>query len=328
MEKTNQNCSCYEKTINALSAEIKVVTFQRKLLMCTNLFSEKIRKIELDQSSGASQIARNALDVLRFFAQTSKSETNRGFLDTFNELGRLLFKARPNMAPVQNLVAQIVYEVNALQENDLVEVRKFAASRIDALSKQSMTAFRKTAEFAATLIGDSDCVATCSHSSTVCETFRLAKNLGKRFKVFVAESRSDDGKFRYGQVVAKFLESIGVSVEVFPDNEIYKYVPRTNYVLVGADSVFCDGSVINGSPTYGVAVEAEDCNVPFYSVCETTKANILSYLGKNVDAKKGFDLVPANLIKGIVAEKGILYPSDLVWIMEEKSRFYEIFNIK
>ena len=296
--------------------------------MCTNLFSDKIRKIELDRSSGASQIARNALDVLRFFAKTSKSETCRGFFATFNELGRLLFEVRPNMAPVQNLVAQIVYEVNALREDDLVEVRRFVASRIDALSKQSMIAFRKTAECAATLINDSDCVVTCSHSSTVCEAFILAKNLGKRFKVFVAESRSDDDKFRYGQVVAKFLESIGVSAEVFPDNEIYKYVPRTNFVLVGADSLLCDGSVINGNPTYGVAVEAEDCNVPFYSVCETTKANILSYLGKNVEVKKGFDLIPANLIKGIVAEKGILYPSDLVWIMEEKSRFYEIFNIK
>jgi len=296
--------------------------------MCTNLFSDKIRKIELDRSSGASQIARNALDVIRFFAQTSKSETYRGFLDAFNKLGSLLFEARPNMTPVQNLVAQIVYEVNALQEDDLVEVRKFVASQIDVLSKQSMSAFRKTVEFAATLIDDSDCVATCSHSSTVCETFRLAKNLGKRFKVFVAESRSDDGKFCYGKVVAKFLESIGVYAEVFPDDEIYKHVPKTNYVLVGADSVLCDGSVINGSPTYGVAVEAEDCNIPFYSICETTKANILSYLGKNVEAKKGFDFVPANLIKGIVAEKGILYPIDLVWIMEEKSKFFEIFNIK
>jgi len=296
--------------------------------MCTNLFSDKIRKIKLDRSSGASQIARNALDVLRFFEHTSKTETHKGFLEAFNELGRLLFNIMPNMAPVQNLVAQIVYEVNALPEDDLVEVRKFAASRIDALSKQSIYALRKTAEFAATLIGDFDCVATCSHSSTVCETFRLAKNLGKRFKVFVAESRSDDGKFLYGHVVAKFLESIGVSAEVFPDNEIYKYVPRMNNVLVGADSMLCDGSVINGSPTYGVAVEAEACNVPFYSVCETIKANILSYLGKNVEVKKGFDLVPANLIKGIVAEKGILYSRDLVWIMEEKSMFYEIFNIK
>jgi len=63
-------------------------------------------------------------------------------VEDFSELGRKLFEARPNMASVQNLVAQIVYEVNALEENDLVNVRKFAASRIDELSQQSVTAVR------------------------------------------------------------------------------------------------------------------------------------------------------------------------------------------
>jgi len=99
------------------------------------LFSDKIREIKLDRMSGASQIARNALGVLRFFAQTSKSETWRRFLVAFSELGRLVFEARPNMATVQNLVAQIVYEVNAFEESDLVTVRKFALSRIDELCK-------------------------------------------------------------------------------------------------------------------------------------------------------------------------------------------------
>ena len=305
---------------------MKLGTFQRELLVCANLLSDKIRKIEFDRSSGASQIARNALDVLLFFAQTSKSETCRGFVEDFSELGRKLFEARPNMASVQNLVAQIVYEVNALAEDDLVNVRKFAASRIDELSQQSVTAVKESAEWAAGIIGNSDCVATCSHSSTVCETFRIAKQEGKNFKVFVAESRSDDGKFRYGSVVARFLKSLKIPVEVFLDNEVYRYVPETKCVLVGVDSVLCDGSVINGSPTYGVAVEAEECGVPFYSVCETTKANTLSYLGKNVEVKKGFDLVPSNLITGIVTEKGILDAKEIVEIMKEKSKFFEIFH--
>jgi translation initiation factor 2B subunit (eIF-2B alpha/beta/delta family) len=56
--------------------------------------------------------------------------------------------------------------------------------------------------------------------------------------------------------------------------------------------------------------------------------NTLSYLGKNIEAKKGFDLVPANLITGVVSEKGILSIDRLVEIMEEKSKFYKIFNIK
>jgi translation initiation factor eIF-2B subunit delta len=301
---------------------------QNNNIWCANLLSDKIRQIESDRSSGASQLARKALGVLKFFAQTSKNETYREFIEDFSKLGRRLFEARPNMAPVQNLVAQIVYEVNALEECDLVFVRKFAVSKIDQLFKQSENAVKKSAECAATIIADSDCLTTCSYSSTIGEALKVAKQQGKSFKVFVAESRSSDNKFRYGQILAKFLKSINIRTELFPDDQICSYVPKTDHVLVGADSLLCDGSVINGSPTHELAVKAKECGIPFYSVCETTKANTLSYLGKNVELKEGFDRVPPNLITGIVTEKGIIDTSEIVEIMKEKSKFLEILDVK
>ena len=286
------------------------------------MLSDKIREIKFDRLSGASQIARNALGVLRFFAQTSNHENSRCFVEDFRDVGRKLFEARPNMAPVQNLVSQIVYEVGALEEGDMVSVQEFAESRIDELCKQSEDAVKESARLAATLIGDYDCLSSCSDSSTVCEAFRMARQQGKRFKVFVAESRSADGKRRYGETMVVFLKSIDVPAEVFPDNEVSKYVPKTKCVLVGADSVLFDGSVINGKPTYELAVAAKKCGIPFYSVCETSKANTLSYLGKNVELKEDFDLVPSNQIAGIVTEKGILDTKAIVEIMKENSKFF------
>ncbi|PVX25276.1 MAG: hypothetical protein CW691_05115 [Candidatus Bathyarchaeum sp.] len=288
--------------------------------------SDKINEIRCDWSSGASQIARNALGVLRFFVQTNKNTSCTGFVEDFSEVGRLLFDARPNMVPVQNLVAQIVYEVNTLDVHDLTVVQKFALSQIDKLCKQSEIAVKESAQNAAALIEDSVCLATCSYSSTVCESLKLAKLQGKNFKVFVAESKT--GRVCYGQILAHFLESINVSVQVFPDNKICKYVPKTRCVLVGADSIACDGSVVNGTPTYDLAVASKDCGIPFYSVCETTKANTLSYLGKNVTLKSGFDLVPPILITGIITEKGILGTSEIVDIIKDKSKFLEIFHIQ
>jgi translation initiation factor eIF-2B subunit delta len=230
------------------------------------------------------------------------------------------------MAPVQNLVAQAVYDVNHFQEDGLVSVQKFALSRTTELCKQSETAVQKSAECAAAIIEDYDCLVTCSYSSTVCETFKVAKQQGKRFKVYVAESRSDDGMFRYGKVLSDFLNSINVTAEVFPDNEIRRFVPKTECAIVGADSVLSGGSIINGAPTYELAVVAKEHGLSFYSVCETTKANILSYLDKNVELKKGFDLVPSNLITGIVTENGILGVTEIVEVMRKKSKFYEIFH--
>lgn len=296
------------------------------VLVCAGLLSDKIREIEFDRSSGASEIARNALGVLRFFVQTTEDGSLEDFVEGFRAVGRRLFAARPNMAPVQNLVTQIVYEVTALEECDLVSARQFALSRIDTLCTQSVEAVKKSAELATTLIGDFGCVATCSYSSTVCETLKTAKQQGKSFTVYVAESKSGDGSLCYGQELANFLESICVPAQVFPDDEIYRYVPKTDCVLVGADSILRGGSIINGTPTCEVAVKAKDYGIPFFSVCETTKANTLSYLGKEVNLKKGFELVPANLMTGIVTEQGILATNQIVDIMKTRSKFFQVFN--
>jgi len=285
--------------------------------------SDKIKNIELNRSSGASQLARKALNVLRFYAQSSKKEKYRSFVEDFKKIGTRLLEAKPNMASIQNLVAQIVYEIDTLDEHDLLSVQKFAIQRIEELRKESELAVKKSAEWGASIIADSDVLATCSYSSTIGESLKIAKQQGKSFKVFVAESSTKDNKFRYGQVLANFLKAIKIPAEVFPDDEIYRYVPMTNYVLVGADSFFGDGSIINGAPTHEVALVANQCGLPFYAVCESIKANALSRTGKNSELKEGFDFVPSGLITGIMTEKGILDANEIVEIIKEKSKFYE-----
>jgi translation initiation factor eIF-2B subunit delta len=287
---------------------------------------KKTRDITFDRLSGASQLARKTLGVLRYFAQKNKTESYQEFIEDFTELGKTLFESRPDMAPVQNLVAQTVYEVNTLKQHDLVSVRNFAVSRIDELRKQSENAVKKSAEHAATVIANSGTVATCSYSSTICETIKVAKQKGKRFKVLVAESRSADYRFRYGQTLVKVLKLVNVNAEVFADDQISKYVKKVDSVLVGADSLLCDGSVINGSPSYELAVEAKKCGIPFYSVFETTKANALSCLGKTVEVKEGFDMVPPQLITGVITEKGIISTDEIGELMKEKEKFLTVFQ--
>ncbi len=290
------------------------------------MFSEKIREIKSDQTSGASQIARDALTVLKLFVQTNTTKSCKFFVTEFTELGRQLFEARPNMAPVQNLVAQIVYEVNSLQGTNIDFFRNSTISKIDELCRQSESAIKKSAMYAADLLVESDCVSTCSYSSTICETFKIAKNQGKSFKVLVAESRSPDNLFRYGEDLAGFLESIRIPVQVFPDTKLSEYISNSNCVMVGADSILSEGSIINGMPTCEIAVNAKKSKIPFYSVCETAKINLLSYLGKKVELKQGFDFVSSDLLSGIITEHGILNSKSIPDLMNEKLKFFETFT--
>mgnify|MGYP000287378656 CR=1 FL=1 len=66
--------------------------------------------------------------------------------------------------------------------------------------------------------------------------------------------------------------------------------------------------------------------VPFYSVCETAKANALSYGGKSVDVKDGFDRVSSQLIMGIITEKGIIGANEIAELMKEKAKYLEVFQ--
>ncbi|MEJ2242265.1 MAG: hypothetical protein P8Y18_08995, partial [Candidatus Bathyarchaeota archaeon] len=265
---------------------------------------------------------------LPFKIDPSQNKTSQSFVKDFSELGYSIVKIRPNIAPIQNLVAQIVYEVNNLEDDNIDYLRSYIISRIEELSKLFKSSIKKSAQFASSLIHNSDYVATCSYSSTILETFKTAVEQEKSFKVLVAESKSSDGKYNYGRILASFLKSLKIQVEVFLDDMIYKNIPKSNYVLVGADSIFWDGSILNGSPTYGVAIEAEENNIPLYSVCETSKVNTLHFLGKNVEIKEGFDLIPANLITELVTEKGALSDEQLLEIIKEKTKFYQIFKIK
>lgn len=284
--------------------------------------SDKIREVKFDRTSGASQLARKALNILKLFAQNSKNN-NEEFIRDFRKLAKKLLKAKPNMAPIQNLVAQIIYEIDASKKYELASVQKFAISRIDKLHQESKDAVKKTAERGATIISNSDQLATCSYSSTVYETLKAAKKQGKSFKVFIAESKTEDSTLQHGQTLATALKSIKITTEVFPDNEISKHIPNAKTVLVGADSLLYDSSIINGTPTHKIALTAKENGIPFYSVCETAKINTLNYLGKKTSLEKGFELIPSNLITGIITEKGILNQKKIAEIAKDKSKFFK-----
>jgi len=204
------------------------------------LIYDKIKQITFDTLNGASQIARNALNVLKLFVSTNKTTTCAKFKEDFKEIGICLLNAKPNMAPIQNLVAQVIYEVNSREEIDLISLRNFTSSLLSTLIKQSEISINETTNQATVVIPYSGCLATCSYSSTVYESLIKAKKQEKNFKVAVAESKV--GTISYGMLLAHSLEQLHIKVKVFRDNQILKCVKDVDSVLVGADSFLRDGN--------------------------------------------------------------------------------------
>jgi translation initiation factor 2B subunit (eIF-2B alpha/beta/delta family) len=143
----------------------------------------------------------------------------------------------------------------------------------------------------------------------------------KRFHVLAAESISASGK-SYGEYTAQQLKPHGIPTEVIADHAVNTYINQTTRVLVGADSIFLDGSLINGTPTYSLAVQADEAGIPFYSICETSKFDIQKKAGEQPMLEEGFDYIPSSLIAGIVTEDGVLSTAEIIHHVQKLSEAF------
>lgn len=266
---------------------------------------ERIDRIIQDRAHGAAWLSRQAIGVMKLAAAKSEAEGVAQFLEEQSEVAGRLVEARPSMASITNLISRFVYEVSnkARDERDLDLLRGFASLKGDELIRDSVAAALEASENGAGVIENGDRLMTCSYSSTICQSFRIAKNRAKEIEVIALESQS------HGEAIVQELRSHDISVEVVPDKAMREHVSRAKKVMVGADSILGDGSLINGTPTYELAAAARRASVPFYSVCESVKLDARSHRPK---LEKGFDLVPARLIAGIITEKGIIKPGDVI----------------
>jgi len=106
-------------------------------------------------------------------------------------------------------------------------------------------------------------------------------------------------------------------------------------VVVGADRVVANGDTANKIGTYQIAVVAKHHNVPFYVAAPLTSIDLkkssgdqivieerpdreMTHIGEHRVAAPGiacwnpaFDVTPAELITGIITEKGVFRPDEL-----------------
>jgi translation initiation factor eIF-2B subunit delta len=97
---------------------------------------------------------------------------------------------------------------------------------------------------------------------------------------------------------------------VVPDDQIGWHVARADVILCGADAVSLHGWLINGAPSLELAEVAARKKKPFYIVCETAKFDVRGFLAGLRRAEPGFDMVPLELVTGIVTERGVLTVDD------------------
>ncbi len=220
------------------------------------------------------------------------------------------------MAPIMNLLGQWIALVEKLSVDNIDKLRAEAGKCAEQLVRASEEAVSKAASSAADLIGADKTVMTHSLSSTVVAVF---ENLAPHTRAIVTESRPP-GEGR--QLTAK-LSKLGIPTDFISDQQIGLFVHHANVVLVGADTIAVDGSVINKAGTYLLALAARDQSIPFYVCFESFKCSDLATSDVSLEEHDPgefdppqlphirahnvyFDITPPNLVTAWITEHGIV----------------------
>lgn len=189
----------------------------------------------------------------------------------------------------------------------------------------------------AEVIADGDTILThCNAGALACVDYgtalgviRAAFEEGKKIKVICDETRP----FCQGAKLSVFeMQQEKIPVKLIVDNAAARMMQtgKVNKVVVGADRV-AKGGIANKIGTLMVALAAKRFNVPFYVAApkstfdfensiydtkiEERDPNEVLYFGECRVAPEGtevenpsFDIVPSDLITGIITEEGILKP--------------------
>jgi translation initiation factor 2B subunit (eIF-2B alpha/beta/delta family) len=271
----------------------------------------RINGLKKDREHGAGWLTTQAVGILEEASSGSLARTTEGFMAEIGQVATALAEARPTMVSIPNYVTEFKDELDGAvaTSKSADNLKKRAAAIARKLKTYNEDTSIKTARNAAKLIGQRSIIITCSYSSDVCAALEMARQKGIDFKVLAVESRH--AKISYGEMTLERLKKTGITGRIIPDNFVAWYAARANTIIIGADAISLHGWMINGIPSYTLALIASRKNVPVYSVCATTKIDVRGFLASLRAPEPGFDMLPLELLKGIVTETGTLQPADI-----------------
>jgi ribose 1,5-bisphosphate isomerase len=297
--------------------------------------AEDIRSMRI---RGAGLIARCAVEALQIVAQASEAKDIENFVNELTEAARILLQTRPTAVSLPNGIRYVMHRVNAGKSRaDSVEaIRTVAIEATKDFIENAETAVQRIGEIGARRIRDGDILLTHCNSSAVIEVMKTAWSQGRRFEVYVTETRP---RFQ-GHITARELAKAGIPVTLILDDAVRYFMQRVDKVIVGADAVTANGALVNKIGTSMVALAAHEARVRVFVAAETYKFSPETMIGELVTIEErdpseiisdeqqrrigpmkvlnpSFDVTPPEYIDLIITERGIIPPVGAILILEE-----------
>ena len=290
--------------------------------------AEKIRSMEI---RGAGRIATAAAASLRDYSLSIKSKT----LDEFNAevkvASDLLLETRPTAVSLSNALRM----VTRYDAKDIDSARQAMVNNANRFIENSRVAVEKIGQIGSRRIRDGDTVLTHCNSLAAISVISAAHKSGKKIKVIATESRP---RFQ-GITTIGMLDKLGIETELIVDSAARSIMNEVDLVVVGADVITANGTLVNKIGTAQIALFAHEARTSFMVAAETYKFSPKTILGELVtieerEAKEvlpdfskykhvkvrnpAFDVTPHQYIDLICTEAGAIPPEMSYLIIRER----------
>ncbi|MDD5473829.1 MAG: ribose 1,5-bisphosphate isomerase [Candidatus Methanoperedens sp.] len=299
---------------------------------------ETAQKIKSMEIRGAGRIARTAAAELRDYAGRLKTSDLVEFNKMMEHAAGLLVSTRPTAVSLPNAVRAVMRYEGGTVDEAKADIKKLAGDFI----ANSENAVKRIGEIGARRVREGDTIMTHCNSSAAISIMAAAHAQGKNINVIATESRPR----MQGHLTIKQLDTLGIKTSLIVDSAVRYFMKDVDLVVMGADAVTVNGSVINKIGTSQVALAAHEARKNVIIAAETYKFSPRTILGElveieerdssevlgaeklrgfpNVDVKNpAFDVTPREYIDLICTEVGAI-PPEMAYVIIKDHLGWEI----
>jgi len=251
-------------------------------------------------------MARRAVEALVAVAEQPASSSEE-LLQSLIAAGRELAGTRPGVGAVAGAVGRLLAAANRHTQLEVDQLQQLIREEADALVEGRN---RAAASIAIQLRERLEDAVVLTHSASATVREALVHTPPERV-ICTASSPQDEGR-----AFAEELREAGLEVELVEDDAAPAQFDWASLLLVGADTVFRDGTVSNKSGTRALAEAAAAHHVHTVVACEVIKLAPI----EAPPAGESLDLTPKELIDQIVTEEGAC-PSEEIRALVDRTPF-------
>ena len=272
-----------------------------------------VEELRSDRSHGASWMARRAVETLLEVSE-QPFETSEALLEALVGAARELSDSRPGVGAIAGASGRVLAAASAHRHIDVDELRRLIGEEGNGILDGRIRAAASIAIQLQDRLKDG-VVLTHSASATVREA--LVHTPPARAICTVSEPVGE------GRAFADDLRGEGLNVDLIEDADAPAALDDATLFLVGADTVFRDGTLNNKIGTTAIAEAAAARNVPTVVACEIIKLAPIEAASapEPSEAERAlFELTSPELLTEIVTEEGAAAP-DCVGSLVDRTPF-------